>query len=63
MANWNPKKDPQPDRKDIAMFKTFLKFKYDDRRFQESPKKREVSQDSSDDVKEKKKKKKSRKSK
>lgn len=56
MANWNPKRDPQPDRKDNAMFKTFLKLKYDDRRFQE-PSKRDVSQDSSDEVKEKKKKK------
>jgi hypothetical protein len=48
MANWNPKRDPEPDKKDAARFKDFIKQKYIDKRFSEDAGKEEDS-DSSDE--------------
>ena len=48
MANWNPKRDPEPDKKDAARFKDFIKQKYIDKRFSEDTGKEEDS-DSSDE--------------
>ncbi len=33
MANWNQKRDPEPDKKDQLRFKDFLRHKYVDKRF------------------------------
>ena len=48
MANWNPKRDPEPDKKAAARFKDFIKKKYIDKRFSEDAGKEEDS-DSSDE--------------
>jgi hypothetical protein len=53
MANWNPKRDPEPDKKDVTKFKDFLKFKYVDKRFTEE---NNVEDDSSDEETKKRKK-------
>lgn len=53
MANWNPKRDPEPDKKDVTKFKDFLRFKYIDKRFTEE---NCVQDDSSDEEAKKKKK-------
>lgn len=47
MANWNPKRDPEPDKKDATRFKDFIKQKYIDKRFSEDAGKEDS--DSSDD--------------
>lgn len=52
MANWNPKRDPEPEKRDVSRFKDFLRFKYVDRRFSEDNR-----VDSSDEEPKKKKKK------
>ena len=33
MSNWNPKKDPEPDKKDTNRYKEFIKQKYVDKKF------------------------------
>ena len=47
MANWNPKRDPEPDKKEAARFKDFIKQKYIDKRFSEDAGKEDS--ESSDD--------------
>ncbi len=33
MSAWNPKRDPEPDRRDAFKFKEFIKQKYEEKRF------------------------------
>jgi hypothetical protein len=47
MANWNAKKDPEPDKKDTNRFKEFIKQKYIDKKFAQAP--AQASDDSSDE--------------
>ena len=47
MANWNSKRDPEPDKKDTNRYKDFIKQKYVDKKFATAP--AQVSDDSSDE--------------
>ena len=47
MVNWNPKKDPEPDKKDTNRYKEFIKQKYVDKKFAAAA--AQASDDSSDD--------------
>lgn len=47
MSSWNPKRDPEPEKKDAARFKEFIKQKYIEKRFAESVK--DNSDNSSDE--------------
>ena len=33
MATWNPKRDPEPEKRDVNKFKDVLRYKYIDKRF------------------------------
>ena len=59
MANWNPKRDPQPEKTNVVRFKDFLKIKYQDKRFSSD----NQCQDSSEEEPKKKKSKKDKKKK
>lgn len=45
MGNYNPKRDPQPDKKDVQRFKDFLRHKYVDKRFEQDNKASDSSSD------------------
>jgi len=47
MKNWNPTKDPEPDKKDTNRYKEFIRQKYLEKRFATAP--AHVSDDSSDE--------------
>lgn len=51
MACWNPKRDPEPDKREVTKFKEFLKHKYVDRRFTEDEKKEDSSDEEERKVK------------
>lgn len=58
MATWNPKRDPEPEKRDVHKFKDFLRYKYIDKRFTADNK---VDDSSDEEPKKKKKSKKTKK--
>ena len=54
MAKWKPKRDPEPEKKDVARMKDWFRLKYVEKRFTQS----EESSDSDENTKKKRSKKK-----